>query len=159
MGDQAFGPQLPGGKEAHTVTADGDRAGAEFSGYTFPLPSDGTAAIATCTSLENACCLHAFEDADMVKGQGEWRLMMQIGCKCPPHKQDLFLQHVRGFGARVVPGDWHQQLMVVGAGGLAEEEGGRWRQNAEEAAAEAEAEVAAEAVSARARCEQLLMTE
>jgi hypothetical protein len=59
-----------------------------------------------CTALENACCLHAFEDAEMEKGQGEWRLMVQIGCKCPPNKQDAFLKHVRGFGAREVPADW-----------------------------------------------------
>jgi hypothetical protein len=48
---------------------------------------------------------------------------MQIGCKCPPHKQDLFLELVRGFGAREVAAEWRQQLMVVGEG-LAEEEGG-----------------------------------
>jgi hypothetical protein len=37
--------------------------------------------------------LHAFEDADMAKGQGEWRIMVQIGCRaCPPHQQDLFLE-------------------------------------------------------------------
>ena len=53
MEDQAFGPQLPGEGSAYTVTADGDRAGAKFSGYIFPLPSGGTAAFATCTSLEN----------------------------------------------------------------------------------------------------------
>jgi hypothetical protein len=33
------------------------------------LPSDGAAAIATCTALENACCLHALEDAEMKQGQ------------------------------------------------------------------------------------------
>jgi hypothetical protein len=55
-------------EKAHTTTADGDRAGAEFSSYTFELPSDGASAIATCTALENACCLHAFEDAEMEKG-------------------------------------------------------------------------------------------
>jgi hypothetical protein len=77
--------------------------------------------------------LHAFEDADMVKGQGEWRLMVQIDCRCPPDKQDLFLELVRGFKAREVPGDWHQELVVVGED-LAEKEGGgggrtrrRWR--------------------------------
>jgi hypothetical protein len=36
------------GKRAHTATADGgDRAGAGFSSYFLPLPSDGAAAIAT----------------------------------------------------------------------------------------------------------------
>jgi hypothetical protein len=61
------------GKKAHTASADVGRAGAEFSSYTraYPLPSGGAAAIATCTALENACCLHAFEDAEMEKGQGE----------------------------------------------------------------------------------------
>jgi hypothetical protein len=103
------------GKEACTVTADGDRAASEFSSYTFPLPSDGAAAIATCTAVENACGLHAFEDADMVKDQGEWWIMVQIGCRCPPHQQDLFLELVRGFGAHEVPLKWRQQLMVVAA--------------------------------------------
>ena len=69
-------------KAAATATADGDRPRAvrpEHS-YTFPLPSDGEAAIATSSSLENGCCLHSFEDADMVvQGQGEWRIMLQIG--------------------------------------------------------------------------------
>jgi hypothetical protein len=109
------------GKEACAVTADGYRAGAEFSSYTSPLPSDGAAAIATCTSFENACCLHLhdFEDAKMEQGQGEWRIMVQIGCRCPPHQQDLFLELVRGFGAREVPAKWHEQLMAVrGRGGL-----------------------------------------
>jgi hypothetical protein len=55
------------------------------------------------------------------------------------------------FEAREVPAEWHQQLMAVGAEGLAEEEGGGGGPNAEEAAAEA--------VRARERCEQLLMTE
>jgi hypothetical protein len=53
----------------------------------------------------------------MVKGQGEWRLMVQIGCRCLPDKQELFLELVRGFKAREVPGDWYQQLVVVGGGG------------------------------------------
>ena len=99
------------GKAANTTTADGDRAGAEFSSYTYPLPSDGAAAIATCTSLENACCLHGFEDADMVQGQDELRIIAQIGCCCPTHLQDIFLEHVRGFKAQEVPADWHEQLM------------------------------------------------
>jgi hypothetical protein len=59
-----------------------------FSSYTFPLPSDGEAAIATSSSLENGCCLHSFEDADMVQGQGEYRIMVQVGCRCPLDKQD-----------------------------------------------------------------------
>jgi hypothetical protein len=90
-----------------------------FSRYTFPLPSDGEVAIATCTALENACCLHAFEDAKMEKGQGEMRIMAQVGCRCPLDKQDAFLEAVRGFGARAVPAEWRQQLMVVRAEGLA----------------------------------------
>jgi hypothetical protein len=109
------------GKEACTATADGDRAASEFSSYTYPLPSGGAAAIATCTSLENACGLHGFEDADMVQGQDELRIMVRIGCRCPLEKQDLFLEHehVRGFKADEVPADWHEQLMVVRAEGLA----------------------------------------
>jgi hypothetical protein len=91
---------------AITPTADGRRAGAGVSSYTFPLPSDGAAAIATCTALENACCFHAFEDAEMEKGQGEWQLMVQIGCRCPLDKQDALLKLVRGFGAREVPAEW-----------------------------------------------------
>ena len=90
--------------------ADGDRAGAGVTSYFLPLPSDGTAAIATCTALENACCMHAFEDAKMEKGQTEWRIMVQIGCRCPLGKQDAFLELVRGFGAREAPADWRQQL-------------------------------------------------
>jgi hypothetical protein len=59
--------------------------------------------------------LRAFEDADMVKGQGEWRIMVQIGCRaCPPHQQDLFLELVREFKAHEVPLKWRQQLMAVG---------------------------------------------
>jgi hypothetical protein len=58
--------------------------------------------------------LHAFEDDEMEQGQGEWRLMVQIGCWCPPHQQGLFLELVRGFKAREVPLKWRQQLMVVG---------------------------------------------
>jgi hypothetical protein len=88
-----------------------------FSSYTFPLPSAGAgaAAIATCTSLENAWCLHGFEDAKVVK----------IGCRCPLDKQDALLDRVRGFGARPVPAKWHEQLMVVGAEGLAGGSSGR----------------------------------
>ena len=88
------------GKEACTATADGDRAASEFESNTYQLPSDGAAAIATCTSLENVCCLHGLEDADMVQGQDELRIMVQFGCRCPPHQQDLFLEHVRGFKAQ-----------------------------------------------------------
>jgi hypothetical protein len=35
------------------------------------------------------------------------------------HLQDLFLNHVRGFGAREVPAKWLEQLMAVRAEGLA----------------------------------------
>jgi hypothetical protein len=45
--------------------------------------------------------------------------MMQIGCRCPMHLQDIFLQHVRRFGAREVPAKWLEQLMAVRAEGLA----------------------------------------
>jgi hypothetical protein len=70
--------------------------------------------------------LHGFEDAKMEQGQGEWRItMVQIGCRCPPEQQELFLKLGRGFKAREVPADWHEQLMAVGVGaeGLAEKEG------------------------------------
>jgi hypothetical protein len=40
-------------------------ASAEFLSYTPVLPSGGASAIATCTALENACCLHTFEDAEI----------------------------------------------------------------------------------------------
>ena len=99
-------------KRAHTAKADGDRAGAGVASYFLPLPSDGAAAIATCTALENACCMHAFEDAKMEKDQTEWRIMVQIGCRCPLGKQDAFLELVRGFGAREAPADWRQQLSL-----------------------------------------------
>jgi hypothetical protein len=73
-------------KTAHTATADGDRAGAVVTSYFVPLPSDGTAAIATCTALENACCLHAFADAKMEKGHrasgGSW-CRLAAGVPCP----------------------------------------------------------------------------
>jgi hypothetical protein len=82
------------------------------------LPSGGASAIVTCTALENACCLHAFEDAEMEKGQGEWRLMVQVGCRCPLDKQDAFLELVRGFEALDLPADWRQHLKVQGGGGL-----------------------------------------
>jgi hypothetical protein len=98
-------------KRAHTgAAADVGRPGAGVTSYFLPLPSDGTAAIATCTALENACCLHAFADAKMEKGQGEWRIVMQIGCRCPLSKQDALLELVRGFGATVVPDGWQKQL-------------------------------------------------
>ena len=96
-------------KRAHTSTADGDRAGAGVASYFLPLPSDGAAAIATFTALESACCTHAFEDAKMEKGQTEWRIMVQIGCRCPLPKQDALLELVRRFGAREAPADWRQQ--------------------------------------------------
>jgi hypothetical protein len=99
-------------KRAHTANADGDRAGAGVASYFLPLPSDGTAAIATCTALENACCMHAFENGSMEKGQGEWRVLVQIGCRCPLGKQDAFLELVRGFGAREAPADRRQQLSI-----------------------------------------------
>jgi hypothetical protein len=54
--------------------------------------------------------LHAFADAKMEKGQGEWRIMVQIGCRCPLDKQDAFLELVRGFEAREAPAGWRQQL-------------------------------------------------
>jgi hypothetical protein len=41
--------------------------------------------------------------------------MVQIGCRCPMHLQDIFLHHVRGFKAQEVPADWLEQLMVVGS--------------------------------------------
>jgi hypothetical protein len=85
-------------------------AGAGVASYFLPLPSDGTAAYATCTALENACCMHAFADANMEKGQTEWRTMVQIGCRCPLGKQDAFLERVRGFEARATPAGWRQQL-------------------------------------------------
>jgi hypothetical protein len=97
-------------KRAHTSTADGDRAGAGVASYFLPLPSDGAAAIATFTALESACCTHAFEDAKMEKGQTEWRIMVQIGCRCPLGKQDAFLERVRGFEARGALAGWRQQL-------------------------------------------------
>jgi hypothetical protein len=94
----------------HTSSADGDRAGAEFSSYTRVLPSGGASVIATCTALESACCLHVLEDAEIEKGQGEWRLMVQICCRCPLDKQDAFLELVRGFEAGDVSADWRQHL-------------------------------------------------
>jgi hypothetical protein len=46
----------------------------------------------------------------MEKGQTEWRIMVQIGCRPPLGKQDAFLDLVRGFEAREAPADWRQQL-------------------------------------------------
>jgi hypothetical protein len=54
--------------------------------------------------------MHAFADAKMVKGQGEWRVVVQIGCRCPLGKHGALLERVRGFGARGAPADWRQQL-------------------------------------------------
>jgi hypothetical protein len=98
--------------------------------------------------------VHAFADAKMEKGAGEWRIMVQIGCRCPLDKQDAFLDLVRGFGAREVPAEWRQQLMSVGAEGLAEVEGG------EEAARGGGGGRGRKGKrGARARCDQLLVTE
>jgi hypothetical protein len=97
MEDQTFEIQLPGEGSCATAAANGDRAASEFESSTYQLPSNGDAAIATCTTVENSCSLHGFEDAEMMQGQGEWRIMVQIGCRCPMHLQDIFLQHVRGF--------------------------------------------------------------
>ena len=63
--------------------------------------------------------MHGFEDAEMEQGRGEWRIMVQIGCRCPMDLQDIFLEHVRGFKAQEMPADWLEQLMAVGAEGLA----------------------------------------
>jgi hypothetical protein len=60
----------------------------------------------------------------VVQGQDELRIMVQIGCRCLMHLQDLFLENVRGFKAQEVPADWHEQLMVVAE----EVGGGRTRQ-------------------------------
>jgi hypothetical protein len=103
-------PSYLGKRAANTAAADRHRAGAGGTSYFLPLPSDGAAAIATCTALENACCLHAFADAKMEKGQTEWRVMVQIGCRCPLGKQDAFLERVRGFEARETPAGWRQRL-------------------------------------------------
>jgi hypothetical protein len=62
--------------------------------------------------------LHAFADAKMEKDQTEWRVMVQIGCRCPLGKQDAFLERVRGFGAREAPADWRQQLSLLGSLGI-----------------------------------------
>jgi hypothetical protein len=56
--------------------------------------------------------LHALENADIAKGQGEWRIMVQIGCRSPPDKQDALLELAREFEAREVPADWRQQQQV-----------------------------------------------
>jgi hypothetical protein len=47
--------------------------------------------------------MHAFADAKMKKGQGEWRAMVQIGCRCALGMQDVLLKRVRGFEARETP--------------------------------------------------------
>jgi hypothetical protein len=84
------------GKAADTASADGDRAASEFSSYyTYPLPSDGAAAIATCTSLENACCLHGFEGADMVQGKGEYRIMVHTAWLPVPPAPAGFIPRAR----------------------------------------------------------------
>jgi hypothetical protein len=54
--------------------------------------------------------MHAFADAKMEEGQTEWRVMMQIGCRCPQGKQDAFLERVRGVRAREAPAGWRHQL-------------------------------------------------
>jgi hypothetical protein len=46
----------------------------------------------------------------MEKGQTKWRIMVQIGCRCPLGKQDAFLERVRGFEAHETPAGWRQQL-------------------------------------------------
>jgi hypothetical protein len=47
-----------------------------------------------------------------------------LAASAPPHKQDAFLELVRGFGARVAPAEWHQQLIVLKVEeGAAEKEG------------------------------------
>ena len=79
----------------------------------------------------------------MVQGKGEHRIMVQIGCRCPMHLQDLFLYHVRGFGAREVPAKWLEQLMAVRAEGLAGGSSGG----------------GSKGKGKSARCQQLLMTE
>jgi hypothetical protein len=99
-------------KRAHTAAADRHRAGAGVARYFLPLPSGGAAAIATCTAPENACCMHAVENGSMEKGQGEWCILVQIGCRCPLGKQDAFLELVRGFEAREAPAGWRQQLSL-----------------------------------------------
>jgi hypothetical protein len=60
--------------------------------------------------------MHAFADAKMEKRQTEWRIMVQIGCRCPLGKQDAFLERVRGLGSREAPAGWRQQLGLWGCG-------------------------------------------
>jgi hypothetical protein len=75
-------------KTAHTATADGDRAGAVVTSYFVPLPSDGTAAIATYVHRprERLLLAHAFADAKMEKGHrasgGSW-CRLAAGAPCP----------------------------------------------------------------------------
>jgi hypothetical protein len=59
--------------------------------------------------------------------------------QCLPNKQDAFLELVRGFGARVVPGDWRTSRS--GEWGRRAE---RWRRGGRRQNVEAAAEVAAE---------------
>jgi hypothetical protein len=47
----------------------------------------------------------------MEKGQTEWRVMVQIGCRCPLGKQDAFIERVRGFEARETPAGWRQRYV------------------------------------------------
>jgi hypothetical protein len=142
-------------KTAHTTSVDVGRPGAGVTSYFLPLPSDG-AAIATCTALENACCLHAFADAKMENGQAEWRIMVQIGCWCAPWTSRMrsSLELVRGSKAREPRGAGRVAPAARGSGGggLSGEGGGGGGGHHPEAAAEA-------AVRARARCEQRLVTE
>ena len=39
--------------------------------------------------------MHGFEDADMVKGQGEWRVMARVGCRCPQWGREALLAALR----------------------------------------------------------------
>jgi hypothetical protein len=87
------------------------------------IGQDGGGGIDQCTADQRGKCAASIP----LQGQGEWRIMVQIGCRCPPEKQDFFLERVRGFGAREVPAKWHEQLMVVGAEGLAGGSSGRGR--------------------------------
>jgi hypothetical protein len=59
--------------------------------------------------------MHAFENGSMEEGQTEWRVMVQIGCRCPQGKQDAFLELVRGFEAREAPAGWLEQLLQQAA--------------------------------------------
>jgi hypothetical protein len=52
------------------------------------------------------------EHAEVEKGQGEWRLVVPIGCRCPlglvpwASSQGMFLEPLRGLVAGGVPADW-----------------------------------------------------